>query len=90
MKLRKTIRSTFRNAHVYGEAGEEVKLIAKHGNVAIVENQLKQRFPVPVKEIIEDDSTETIPEEKIIINQVPGRKSKISKPAPKIQTALFQ
>lgn len=45
MRLKTDIISVFKN-HVYGKAGEEVKVISEHGEVFIVENKKGIRYPV--------------------------------------------
>lgn len=52
-RLKITISSII-NGFCYGRAGDEIKIIADHGNVFIVENDLSNRFSV-VKENIEFD-----------------------------------
>jgi hypothetical protein len=50
--LQDDITSQFKS-QVYGRYGEEVTLVADHGNVWIVEDQKGQRFPVPADKLIE-------------------------------------
>lgn len=54
MKLSEAIVSHLNCDHVYGNAGDEVKVISISGNTAIVEGIDKNRFPVAVGKLTED------------------------------------
>lgn len=47
--------SYFNPSHAYGKAGDLVTLVAEHGEVWIVEGSNRQRFPVAVKELADQD-----------------------------------
>jgi formylmethanofuran dehydrogenase subunit D len=46
VKLTQTIRSACKPSIIYGNEGEEVNIIADHGEVMIVENKEGNKFPV--------------------------------------------
>ena len=72
---------------VYGQEGEEVKLIKDCGPVLIVEGA-KERFPVSVV-LVTAETVEPVIDTKPIINQVPAAKKPKSKSAPQNQANLF-
>lgn len=88
MILTKTIRSILDRNEIYGNAGEEVKLIADHGNVLIVANAVGFRFPVNT-EFVSSDDEPVIVQEEIIPVAEPSRKTKGKKVQPQIQNSLF-
>ena len=90
MILSKSIESTVRKGHIYGNPGDEVKVISDDGQVAIVEDRKGERFPVNSALLAQDfESEEKVEEEqKIILNQVPRRLKK-TKVVPKKQNTLF-
>ena len=89
MKLSKEIRSKLKPEVVYGNEGEEVKLIRQDGNVAIVENDRGDRFPVKFDLLTEEYQVSPEREnQKMIIKPVPLRTKK-SKAAPQKPNSLF-
>jgi hypothetical protein len=46
VRLTQTIRSACKPSIIYGNEGEEVNIIANHGEVMIVENKEGNKFPV--------------------------------------------
>lgn len=92
MKLTEDIHSFVRPSVVYGRRGEEVKLIATHGNVLIVESTLSlNRFPVSVQKITTEAVEQSPVVETSIIHPVVSRpaKKRKSKPAPPPQSTLL-
>lgn len=94
MKLTETIVSHLNRDHVYGNAGDDVKVICVNGNTAIVEAINKSRFPVSVSKITDEEIVEAIRIEptkevltKPIIKPVPKRGKTKASPAP--QNTLF-
>lgn len=88
MKLKCDVFSHLRPTDQYGKKGDEVKLISKDETVAIVEGPDRNRFPVPIEKLTEDEvPVETT--EKIIHNQEPARKEKKQRPEPPKQNTLF-
>lgn len=78
MKLTETIVSHLKRDHVYGNAGDEVKVISVSGNIAIVEAENKNRFPVAVSKLSEEMIEVSKPQ---IINEILTKP--IIKPVPK-------
>lgn len=89
MVLIRTIRSIVRPAEIYGNAGDQVTLIADHDEVLIVEDENKFRFPVKREEVSEEDKPELIPDESPVLNTTPVKNKKNKKAAPKEQSSLF-
>lgn len=55
MKVKKHIISVFNPSDIYAAAGTEVKLISIHGHVGIYEDNNKNRFPVLMEHVTDDD-----------------------------------
>lgn len=87
MILTSTIRNVMNTNVVYGSAGDEVKLIADHDNVLIVENNNGFKFPVKKELVTEDTNPNIIPDEIPIAKQAPARQKK--KVSPNEQSSLF-
>jgi len=86
------IKSNFKK-HIYGRKGDEVRLIAISGDVAIVEG--RERFPVRIEYITTDDVNKEEPQqENQIVKPVQAAiRRKSARPAPKKQEGsllLFQ
>lgn len=90
MKLYKDVRSKLKPEVLYGKEGEEVNVISEDGQVAIVENDKGDRFPVRMDLLTDEYHVSPKKEEqtKQIIKPVPMRTKK-SKSAPQTTNSLF-
>lgn len=70
MYLLQDSRSIFRRDHIYARAGAPVTIIAEHGNVLIVEDEKKVRFPVLRSIVSHDPISEPEITETVAINPV--------------------
>jgi hypothetical protein len=83
MKLKTDIKSAFHGV-VYGSAGQEVKLIAQHGHVLIVQDEKGKRFPVCECDVTEE-AIEIKPDPEPMETK-PFRKQQLKKKAVTINT----
>ena len=92
MRLSRTIKSSVKGDFIYGNAGEEVKVIRDDGTVSIVENSTGFRYSVR-SEFLTTDLIEVSPPEVVIekpnIKPVPAKGKKIQ-PVPLNQQNLFK
>ena len=59
--LAETVTSVFRSGDVYGKMNDKVTVIAKHGDVSIVENENKNRFAVRKEQLKSESEIEPAP-----------------------------
>ena len=89
MLLKEEIRSHVNPKHVYGVAGEEIKILSENDGVAIVEKKDGKIFPCRIEKLIVEE-IEIKEEEKIIINPVRvAQRPPAAKPVPINQQTLF-
>lgn len=89
MLLKEEIRSHVNPKHVYGVAGEEIKILSENDGVAIVEKKDGKTFPCRIEKLTLEE-IEIKKEEKIIIKpERVANRPQASKPVPPKQSTLF-
>lgn len=92
MKLKNDIKSILRPDFIYGRAGDTVRIVAKHGNVCLVEDAFKKRYAVPTDQLTDDNlKIEAAPAQAAAkpIKNTRATRSQTQKPSPLQNNPLF-
>lgn len=93
MKLLRSVSRGSSGSEVYGHAGDDVMLIADHGNMLIVQHKNGERFPVLKIDVLPDivvpDENFTPPILPHHLNPQPDPRPKKTKAANPNQPTLF-